>query len=152
MQATTPATQCHKLNKAQPPYPLHVYGAFSIMFQHGQQEGQASLRILGLPCAHPDPSCLRGTLPPTLRPPPTLWRKLKGLRRNAGQWFLYLKGGRGFACWRKDTISDSMKQPAHMCVFIRFSRVRFCDPVDCNRPGSSVHGILQAPLRRQPCG
>ena len=71
-------------------------------------------------------------------------RKLKGLRRNAGQWFLYLKGGRGFACWRKDTISDSMKQPAHMCVFIRFSRVRFCDPVDCNRPGSSVHGILQA--------
>ena len=71
-------------------------------------------------------------------------RKLKGLRRNAGQWFLYLKGGRGFACWRKDTISDSMKQPAHMCVFIRFRRVRFCDPVDCNRPGSSVHGILQA--------
>lgn len=33
MQATTPAAQCHKLNKAQPPYPLHVYGAFSIMFQ-----------------------------------------------------------------------------------------------------------------------
>ena len=24
------------------------------------------------------------------------------------------------------------------------SRVRLCDPVDCNLPGSSVHGILQA--------
>ena len=37
-----------------------------------------------------------------------------------------------------------MKQPAHMCVLIRFSHVRLCDPVDCNPSDSSVHGILQA--------
>ena len=28
-----------------------------------------------------------------------------------------------------------------MCVLIRFL---LCDPMDCNMPGSSVHGILQA--------
>ena len=33
MLAATPAAQCHKLNKAWPPHPLQVCGAFSIMFQ-----------------------------------------------------------------------------------------------------------------------
>ena len=32
----------------------------------------------------------------------------------------------------------------HMYVLSRFSRVRLCDPMGCNLPGSSVHGILQA--------
>ena len=32
-----------------------------------------------------------------------------------------------------------------MCgVLWCFSRVRLCDPVDCNPPDSSVHGVLQA--------
>lgn len=49
--------------------PLWVVGPLEC----GHQEGQASLRILGLPCAHLVPSCLRGTLPPARCPPPTLW-------------------------------------------------------------------------------
>ena len=31
-----------------------------------------------------------------------------------------------------------------VCVLSHFSHVRLCDPMDCNPPGSSVHGILQA--------
>ena len=31
-----------------------------------------------------------------------------------------------------------------VCVLSHFSHVQFCIPVDCNSPGSSVHGILQA--------
>ena len=31
-----------------------------------------------------------------------------------------------------------------MCVISRFSPVCLCNPMDCNSPGSSVHGILQA--------
>lgn len=49
--------------------PLWVMGPLKC----GHQEGRASLRVLGLPCAHPVPSCLRGTLPPACHPPPTLW-------------------------------------------------------------------------------
>ena len=30
----------------------------------------------------------------------------------------------------------------------RFSRVQLCDPMDCNPPGSSVHGILQVRILR----
>ena len=30
------------------------------------------------------------------------------------------------------------------CVLSRFGHVRLCDPMDYSRPGSSVHGILQA--------
>ena len=30
------------------------------------------------------------------------------------------------------------------CVCYLLSRVQLCDPIDCNPPGSSVHGILQA--------
>ena len=32
----------------------------------------------------------------------------------------------------------------YACVLGHFSRVWLCNPVDCNPPGSSVHGILQA--------
>ena len=32
----------------------------------------------------------------------------------------------------------------YFAMLSHFSRVRFCDPVDCSPPGSSVHGILQA--------
>ena len=38
-----------------------------------------------------------------------------------------------------DSITDSMDM-----LLSRFSRVRLCDPMDCNLPGSSVHGIFQA--------
>ena len=31
-----------------------------------------------------------------------------------------------------------------MRVLSRFSRVQLCNPMNCNPPGSSVHGILQA--------
>ena len=31
-----------------------------------------------------------------------------------------------------------------LLLLSRFSRVRFCDPMDCSIPGFSVHGILQA--------
>ena len=31
-----------------------------------------------------------------------------------------------------------------LLLLSRFSRVRFCDPMECSPPGSSVHGILQA--------
>ena len=30
-----------------------------------------------------------------------------------------------------------------MRVLSRFSRVQLCNPMNCNPPGSSVHGILQ---------
>ena len=30
------------------------------------------------------------------------------------------------------------------CMLSCFSHVRLCSPMDCNPPGSSVHGILQA--------
>ena len=33
--------------------------------------------------------------------------------------------------------------PPHACVLSHFSYARLCDPMDCNPPGSSVHGILQ---------
>ena len=46
------------------------------------------------------------------------------------------------------------------CVLSRFGHVRLCDPMDYSRPGSSVHGILQArklecvamPFSRGPSG
>ena len=31
---------------------------------------------------------------------------------------------------------------AFMCVLVAQSSPAFCDPIDCNPPGSSVHGIL----------
>ena len=31
-----------------------------------------------------------------------------------------------------------------MCVLVSQSCPTLCDPMDCNLPGSSVHGILQA--------
>ena len=33
---------------------------------------------------------------------------------------------------------------SYLCVFIRFSHVGLCDPMDRSPPSSSVHGILQA--------
>ena len=30
-----------------------------------------------------------------------------------------------------------------LCVLSHFSCVQLCDPMDCNPPGSPVHGILQ---------
>ena len=40
-------------------------------------------------------------------------------------------------------ISDVSEQVC-ACLLSCFSRVQICDPMDCSRPGSSVHGILHA--------
>ena len=43
------------------------------------------------------------------------------------------------------TISAGSPQPdTHACTLHCFSRVRLCNPMDRNLPGSSVYGILQA--------
>ena len=34
--------------------------------------------------------------------------------------------------------------PMYVCVLAPQSCLTLCDPTDCSRPGSSVHGILQA--------
>ena len=52
-------------------------------------------------------------------------------------------------------LSQSSQAKLHLCqqrsvkkskvkVLVAHSRPALCDPVDCSRPGSSVHGILQA--------
>ena len=60
-------------------------------------------------------------------PPPLSLMALKGVtsREKAGLRF------------RTPTLSS-------LCMLSRFSCVRLCDPMDCNLPGSSDHGILQA--------
>ena len=44
---------------------------------------------------------------------------------------------------------ERKKKRKIMCVVNHFSGVWLCDPMDCNLPGSSVHGILQVRLPKR---
>ena len=35
-----------------------------------------------------------------------------------------------------------------MCVLVAESCLTLCSPVDCNLPGSSVYGVIQARIRK----
>ena len=50
-----------------------------------------------------------------------------------------LGGGNGWRAW--NILKRSYKEYG---VLVSQSNPTFCDPKDCNRPGSSVHGVLQA--------
>ena len=51
-----------------------------------------------------------------------------------GQWFWVVQLGLNGYCWSSSLFSS------RCCCHARL----FCNPRDCNLPGSSVHGILQA--------
>ena len=46
-------------------------------------------------------------------------------------------------CYALLVIRDMQIKPQYMNVLVSHSYPTLCDPMDCSRPGSSVHGVLQ---------
>ena len=44
----------------------------------------------------------------------------------------------------KHSFCSTAETNVHVCMLSPFSRVQLCNSMDCNPPGFSVHGILQA--------
>ena len=85
-------------------------------------------------------------------PVPDLRAKKVGMRRtNTGLTSAShsVRGGARMETWPDaptqftETLSVSPCTRARVCVCVH-NCVRFCNYIDCNPPGSSVHGILQA--------
>ena len=58
----------------------------------------------------------------------------------------------GVACGRReveagrnqDNVTEALKSDHCCCYLVAKSRPTFCDPVNCSRPDSCIHGISQA--------